>query len=285
MKTNQVCKLLGITKKAITYYEQQGLIEVEKDENGYRCFNRGHIRLLKEITLYRKLQISTRDISEIIKSDTKQKLLKSIEIEKNQRIRELLNHQDYLNKMINSDLDEGSIDDYLNTINKSDQVDKSFVLNKLLECFPGGLGNIIWAHFSNFEFEIIQSKEQNQAWMQIVSFLDETEVMQGSDKIMDILDDLQDDQVISIHRQLKDDVIKEKMTTEKVKALKNRSNHMKKEIKESFPTIDKELSEFQEKLSKFFGSDGYKVHVIENMKILSKEYRAYHKALLEIKCD
>ena len=38
MKIQEVCQQLNTTKKAIYYYEKQGLIKVTKQENGYRDF-------------------------------------------------------------------------------------------------------------------------------------------------------------------------------------------------------------------------------------------------------
>lgn len=61
MLINEVSNLTGLTKKAICYYEKQGLIKPKKNNNGYREYSDKHIALLNEISLYRKLDISIKD--------------------------------------------------------------------------------------------------------------------------------------------------------------------------------------------------------------------------------
>ena len=39
MLINEVCKRCGLTKKAIEYYEEQGLTRPQIMENGYRVFS------------------------------------------------------------------------------------------------------------------------------------------------------------------------------------------------------------------------------------------------------
>ena len=36
MTINEISKELGLTKRAIKFYEEKGLLSVPKDENGYR---------------------------------------------------------------------------------------------------------------------------------------------------------------------------------------------------------------------------------------------------------
>lgn len=282
MKIYQVCKEIGITKKAIAYYEKQGLIKVQRDENGYRCFDQSHISLLKEITLYRKLQIPTAEISLILNSESKQKVLKSIEEEKNNRLREMIMHQYYLDKMINSDLSKEKIEVLLYEISKFEEDDKDFIINKLNEFFPGGMGVTISTHFSNFKFDKIQTKEQNCAWMKIVNFLDETDEIEISEVVQKILDDMEVDKIRNIHSQLKQDVIDDKISEERMNLLKNDRNDIYEQIEGFSPTLYKELVKFQANLKEFFLSEGYKTNVVNNMKLLSKEYREYQNKLMKL---
>ena len=66
MTINDISKELGLTKRAIKFYEEKGLLSVPKDENGYRNYSREHIRILKTISVYRKLGIGITDIQRII---------------------------------------------------------------------------------------------------------------------------------------------------------------------------------------------------------------------------
>ena len=59
MKINQVELLVGITKKNIRFYEEQGLLSPGRNrENGYRDYNEEDVRTLEQIKLFRKLVIN-----------------------------------------------------------------------------------------------------------------------------------------------------------------------------------------------------------------------------------
>lgn len=58
MKINQVEELVGITKKNIRFYEEQGLITPERNlENGYRNYTLSDVEKLNRIKLLRKLDV------------------------------------------------------------------------------------------------------------------------------------------------------------------------------------------------------------------------------------
>ena len=63
MQINEVIQKVDLTKRAIKYYEEQGLISVNKDKNGYRNYSEEDVKTLKEISVYRKLGISIKDIT------------------------------------------------------------------------------------------------------------------------------------------------------------------------------------------------------------------------------
>lgn len=62
MKIKQVEELVGITKKNIRFYEEQGLLEVKRAENGYREYGLNDVKRLQEIRLLRKLSIPIEDM-------------------------------------------------------------------------------------------------------------------------------------------------------------------------------------------------------------------------------
>lgn len=57
LKIKQVEELVGITKKNIRFYEDQGLLQVQRAENGYREYCLEDVRRLQEIKLLRKLSV------------------------------------------------------------------------------------------------------------------------------------------------------------------------------------------------------------------------------------
>ena len=76
MRINEAAEKVGMTKRAIKYYEEQGLLTVSKDENGYRNYTEEDIRILKNVSLYRKLGIGIKDIRHILTTGDQSILLK-----------------------------------------------------------------------------------------------------------------------------------------------------------------------------------------------------------------
>ena len=63
MKINRVELLVGITKKNIRFYEEQGLLSPGRNrENGYRDYNEEDVRKLEQIKLFRKLGLPLEEI-------------------------------------------------------------------------------------------------------------------------------------------------------------------------------------------------------------------------------
>lgn len=63
MKINQVEQLVGITKKNIRFYEEQGLLSPSRNrENGYRDYGEEDVKRLEQIKLLRKLGMPLEEI-------------------------------------------------------------------------------------------------------------------------------------------------------------------------------------------------------------------------------
>lgn len=66
MKINEVENRVGITKKNIRFYEEQGLIHPERNqENGYRNYSENDVEVLLKIKLFRKLSIPIEEIRKL----------------------------------------------------------------------------------------------------------------------------------------------------------------------------------------------------------------------------
>lgn len=63
MKINEVENLIGISKKNIRFYEDQGLLSPTRNaDNGYRSYSDEDIKLLEQIKLFRKLGVPIDEI-------------------------------------------------------------------------------------------------------------------------------------------------------------------------------------------------------------------------------
>ena len=71
MKINEVESLVGMTKKNIRFYEDQGLISPSRNkENGYRTYSAEDIKTLEQIMLLRKLSVPLEEIRSLQKGDS-----------------------------------------------------------------------------------------------------------------------------------------------------------------------------------------------------------------------
>ena len=93
MKIKQVEELVGITKKNIRFYEDQGLLNVERAENGYREYHKEDIARLQEIKLFRKMDISIEEMKSLFEKK------KSLQICLEQHLKELEHRREGLVKM------------------------------------------------------------------------------------------------------------------------------------------------------------------------------------------
>ena len=65
MKIKYVEELVGITKKNIRFYEEQGLLAPDRAENGYREYGPADVDRLMQIKLLRKLGVPIEEIKRI----------------------------------------------------------------------------------------------------------------------------------------------------------------------------------------------------------------------------
>ena len=47
MRINEVVQQVPLTRRAVKFYEEKGLLHVPKDSNGYRNYTEEHIRILQ----------------------------------------------------------------------------------------------------------------------------------------------------------------------------------------------------------------------------------------------
>ena len=67
MRINKVEELVGITKKNIRFYEEQGLLNPRRNpENGYRDYGEEEVQILRRIRVLRKLGLPIEDIRRML---------------------------------------------------------------------------------------------------------------------------------------------------------------------------------------------------------------------------
>lgn len=106
MKTNEVIKQYGITRKALQVYEKKGFIQPKRDQSGYRDYSEKDLKIIMKIKLLRNLDISLEDIDKILSGDLKwvEELKKQYDLEI-KRLEVKQSYLDYVNQVIHDDYD------------------------------------------------------------------------------------------------------------------------------------------------------------------------------------
>lgn len=274
MQINEVIQQVDLTKRAIKYYEEQGLLSVHKDENGYRNYTEEDVAILKEISVYRKLGISIKDIKILLEKKDEQ-LLNNIYKEKINKLEEYKNEAESLKKFIdNNDVDEIYENLDYETIGKAIQ-----------DMIPGFYGYYFMNHFMPYLQIKIDTKEQEDAYKRIIEFWDNAEIkipllIKFNSFIMYKLLPKQD---ISKIAEKMDAKTKEfiNISEEEYEKLKEQT---RKGVKMKNSIIFKYHPAFilQRKLMKRLQDSGYNDIFIPNMILLSPKYKEYHEALTKV---
>ena len=274
MKINEVIQQVDLTKRAIKYYEEQGLLSVNKDENGYRNYTEEDVKILKEISIYRKLGISIKDIKTLLEKKDDQ-LLNNIYKEKINKLEEYKNEAELLKKFI----DNNDVDDIYENLNY-ETIGKA-----IQDMIPGFYGYYFMNHFMPYLQIKIETKEQENAYKRIIEFLDNAEIkipllMKISSYIMYRLLPKQDmsKMVEQMEAKTKEYI---NISEEEYEKLKEQT---RKNVKMKNSVIFKYHPAFisQRKFMRRLKDSGYNDIFIPNMILLSPKYKEYHEALSSI---
>ena len=69
MKTHELEKELGISKHTIFYYEKEGIVTPQRDDNGYRSYSQDDLQKLIMVKFLRNLNISIDDVKAILNNE------------------------------------------------------------------------------------------------------------------------------------------------------------------------------------------------------------------------
>ena len=180
MLINEVAKVCNLTKKAVEYYTEQGLICPNILENGYRDFSEQDMEILKKIALFRRLGLSIFEIKSILANPDK---LKSILYKKTLELEQEKVKQDILKRLCNGESLE-KLEQEINNINS-----KSIIVKKLMELFPSYYGKFICLNYSRYLTGKIETNEQMEAFEEIIDFFDNVPDIEIPKDLQEYLDE------------------------------------------------------------------------------------------------
>lgn len=265
MLLNKIAKEVGMTKRAIKYYEEKGLLSIKKDDNGYRNYTQEDVETLKKISIYRKLGISIDDIKKLLETDDK-KLLLSIY---NQKLQERQLQESEL-EALKEFIDDGDPD----KANKL--LDYETIENAIESMLPKEeWSNYLMSHFKPFLNIRIKTPEQKQALKNILEYCENTTLKTpfmmklGMKLAGDIAKETKTaDEMISYYRDMSNEEY-ERLKADVLKGAKLKSGILK--YHPSYIAQRKMMKEYQDK--------GYNNIFIPNLMVLSPKYGEYKRAL------
>lgn len=272
MYINEVAKNTKLTKKAIEYYIEKGLITPRILDNGYREFTLDDQNTLTKIGLYRKLGLSVDEIVNVLNDVNclnevlqRQSLLLENETNRNHILKQLIGNEDIesLSEMI---------DGYYS---------KKSILERLLNMFPGYLGRMFSLNYAPYLNEAITSDKQKQAYNTIVAFLDNCPKFEISEELQSYMEEemskISNEQISSIVSEKEKNIENyESFVEENDEILK-----MYMEYKQSEEYKNSPAYELSELLKQFCNMSGYYDTIIPAMRELSSSYNEYYEKLLE----
>lgn len=265
MLLNEIIKEVGMTKRAVKYYEEKGLLTVNKDNNGYRNYTKQDVDTLKKISVYRKLGIGIKDIQKLLKTDDKSILLHIYQEKLQEHVL-----QDYELKALKQFIDDGNAD------KANELLDYQTVENAIESLLPGKeWANYFKSHFKPFLNIRLTTPEQKQALQNILEYCDKTTLkipfmMEIGMKIANTIsqESRTADEMIAYYRDMNENEYSK--LKEKVYAgVKMKTGMMK--YHPSFIS--------QRKMQKELQNKGYNDIFLPNLMVLSPKYAEYKKSL------
>ena len=141
MLRNEVQNKTGLTRKAIEYYEEKGIIDPVRLANGYRDYSEKDVEILEKVAIFTKLGLSLKEIREIIfDGESLSSIIrtKQYELSVEEKRKEIL-------EMIVKGVDKVDIDEKLKSLEMTDTIYK-----KLVNVFPGYFGQMFFSAYRPF---------------------------------------------------------------------------------------------------------------------------------------
>lgn len=273
MLINEVCKKCSLTKKAVEYYRQQGLIAPVVRENGYRDFSDRDVTALQKIAVLRGLGVSVEGIRGILsETGTGKEALAGVSFRKAMEVTVLQEKQKLISELAAKG-NWGEAEERLRQLQK-----KEAVSERILNAFPGNYGRYICMHFSAYLDEPVVTKEQQEAYETVISFLDGVD-FQLSDNLQKYLEEAVahfDEGFVGKVAEKMDAMVSdtEKYIAENREFIESWIAYKKSEEYRTSPAFL-----LEEALRQFHSASGYNEVFIPAMCRLSNSYREYYEAM------
>ena len=272
MLRSEIQKETELTRKAIEYYEEKGLIHPQKSENGYRDYSIKDLEILKKVSIFRKLGMSVSDIDQCISSggDTLSSVLR-----KKQHQLDL----DEKRKAILDMIVKGESDELINEKVSLLEM-KETIYEKLEIAFPGYFGQMLFAAYQPFLNDPLENDGKN-SFYKYIDYLDKLpsfELTEEEKKYIEKVSSPFDMKTLKDINQDKLDAVEnpEKWLKDNEDAISSYESY-----KNSEEYQNSMMKQVQEKLKNFMKENQYYEIAIPLIRKFSKSYDNYYKKSLK----
>lgn len=289
MKTHEVQRITGLTRKALLYYEHEGLIRPRTDPaNDYRDYTDADVERLLCISILRQIGLPVSEIHQVLDeparwSDVLQSQLARIKAQADAMKRTASAITAVLR--LGGEGADQTIQ-RLGTLHRSLELDamgrEGFMRDQLTRLFPGNTGRLFAAHYAPFLDGPLDSEEKRQAWLDLVTFLDGTESLHdvlGLEAMPEGADDHFVAELEAFERNRVAKLID--LTPAYVAQLQAdiaEQARQRQEDPELHRLLDRAVAE-RAKGRQRLAAMGYYDHVVKNLLVLSERYRHYQANL------
>ena len=272
MLRSEIQKETGLTRKAIEYYEDKGLINPQKSENGYRDYSIKDLEILKKVSLFRKLGMSISDIYQCLSLGGD--MLSSV-LRKKQHQLEI----DEKRKVILEMIVKGESDELINEKVSSLEVEET-IYEKLEIAFPGYFGQMLFAAYQPFLNEPLEN-DGKDSFYKYIAYLDRLpsfELTEEEKRYIEKISSAFDMKTLKDVNQAKFDAVEspEKWMKDNEDVISQYESY--KNCEEYQNSMMKQI---QDKLKNFMKENQYYEIAIPLIRKFSKSYDNYYKKLLK----
>ncbi len=271
MLRNEIQNKTGLTRKAIEYYEEKGLINPQKTENGYRDYSDNDLEVLIKVSLFRKLGISVTEIEDYLSTGISS--LSSVLRRKQHQLDVEEKRKEVLELVV-----KGESQELINEKIKLIEAEESIYV-RLERLFPGYFGQMFFAAYQPFLNESL-GKDEEEAFEKYVDYLDNLPSLQLSKEEQDYIEKISSTFDIQTLNKVNEDKINAIENVEEWLKENDNAISQYEQYKNSEEYQNSLMKKIQDKLQNFMKDNKYYEIAIPLIRKFSKSYDEYYEKLL-----
>ncbi|HEL0015189.1 MerR family transcriptional regulator [Streptococcus equi] len=272
MLRNEIQNKTGLTRKAIEYYEEKGLINPQKTENGYRDYSENDLEVLIKVSLFRKLGISVTEIEDYLSTGISS--LSSVLRRKQHQLEVEEKRKEVLELVV-----KGESQELINEKIKLIEAEES-IYERLERLFPGYFGQMLFAAYQPFLNEPL-GKDEKEAFEKYVNYLDNLPSLQLSKDEQDYIEKISSTFDMQTLKKVNKDKINAIENVEEWLKENNNVISQYEQYKNSEEYQNSLMKQIQDKLQNFMKDNKYYEIAIPLIRKFSTSYDEYYEKLLK----